>query len=309
MNHRLLVYLLGLGVILAIVAGGVYWQWPGAMPFLGPPPAEADDNDHDGGFLDKFKIAWDPSAVNTEIALGERETIRTSFTSPRHLTDVIIRVPPELEEIVQVVPKEFNRVRRGETVPVDIIASVPGDAIPGPKVGLIRLFREVRVGRKTFVLPLILARPLRVSVLVTVVPLPPDPGDSGKATLEGIDSDGDGVRDDVQRYIALTYPTSGRTRLALRQHAQAVADFVVPNQMDPSVLAQKLLDSIECLALIRPDDATSIAASLRAVVYDTPDRYRSYLSAQGGAAGLNLITRPPEEVVGACAFDINAVAD
>jgi len=34
--------------------------------------------------------------------------------------------------------------------------------------------------------------------------LPPNPGEAGKATLQGIDSDNDGVRDDIQRYIALT---------------------------------------------------------------------------------------------------------
>jgi hypothetical protein len=32
-------------------------------------------------------------------------------------------------------------------------------------------------------------------------PLPPDPGAAGKETIEGIDSDGDGVRDDIQRWI------------------------------------------------------------------------------------------------------------
>jgi hypothetical protein len=47
--------------------------------------------------------------------------------------------------------------------------------------------------------------------------LPPDPGEAGKATIEGIDSDQDGLRDDIQRYIALTYPDSEKTREALRQ--------------------------------------------------------------------------------------------
>jgi hypothetical protein len=37
-------------------------------------------------------------------------------------------------------------------------------------------------------------------------PLPPDPGPAGAIPLLGIDSDRDGIRDDVQRYIALTYP-------------------------------------------------------------------------------------------------------
>lgn len=35
--------------------------------------------------------------------------------------------------------------------------------------------------------------------------LPPDPGEAGKATLLGIDSNDNGVRDDVERAIYLTY--------------------------------------------------------------------------------------------------------
>lgn len=52
--------------------------------------------------------------------------------------------------------------------------------------------------------------------------LPPDPGEAGKQTLEGIDSDRDGVRDDVQRYIVLNYLDSAKTRAALMQYAKAV---------------------------------------------------------------------------------------
>ena len=36
--------------------------------------------------------------------------------------------------------------------------------------------------------------------------LPPDPGKAGKETPLGIDTDGDGVRDDIQRYIYFIYP-------------------------------------------------------------------------------------------------------
>jgi hypothetical protein len=34
--------------------------------------------------------------------------------------------------------------------------------------------------------------------------LPPDPGEAGLAILAGIDSDEDGVRDDVQRLLAVS---------------------------------------------------------------------------------------------------------
>jgi hypothetical protein len=65
--------------------------------------------------------------------------------------------------------------------------------------------------------------PQTLKVLITVG-LPPDPGAAGNATLAGIDSDGDGVRDDVQRYIGLTYPQSAKERAALTQAAVALED-------------------------------------------------------------------------------------
>jgi len=51
--------------------------------------------------------------------------------------------------------------------------------------------------------------------------LPPDPGEAGKATSEGIDSDKDGVRDDLQRFIVLNYAHSERTVQALRLIAKS----------------------------------------------------------------------------------------
>ena len=54
----------------------------------------------------------------------------------------------------------------------------------------------------------------------TAVNLPPDPGEEGKKTLLGIDTDGDGVRDDIQRYIYFTYPDDKKLRLGLTFYAK-----------------------------------------------------------------------------------------
>lgn len=48
------------------------------------------------------------------------------------------------------------------------------------------------------------------------VVLPPDPGESGKATLAGIDSNNDGVRDDLEREIVYMYPKNEEVRRVLR---------------------------------------------------------------------------------------------
>ena len=51
--------------------------------------------------------------------------------------------------------------------------------------------------------------------------LPPDPGERGKQTLRGIDADGDGLRDDVQRFIVLNWGFSERAVAALGAIARA----------------------------------------------------------------------------------------
>jgi hypothetical protein len=50
---------------------------------------------------------------------------------------------------------------------------------------------------------------------------PPDPGEEGKKTLAGVDSDHDGIRDDVQRWIYARYPTDKKKQKALTQLAQS----------------------------------------------------------------------------------------
>ena len=48
-----------------------------------------------------------------------------------------------------------------------------------------------------------------------------------KATVEGLDIDNDGVRDDIQRYIDATYPNSPEKRAALKQIAIAGQQMMV----------------------------------------------------------------------------------
>jgi hypothetical protein len=54
--------------------------------------------------------------------------------------------------------------------------------------------------------------------------LPPDPGRAGKTTIEGIDSDGDCVRDDIEYFIARKFPN--REQLMLRKHLFKLAKYL-----------------------------------------------------------------------------------
>ncbi len=67
-----------------------------------------------------------------------------------------------------------------------------------------------------------------VRFAITDIPavLPPDPGEAGKQTLEGIDSDQDGVRDDLQREIVFMYPDRDEVRRVLRAMVKKQQDVI-----------------------------------------------------------------------------------
>ncbi len=108
--------------------------------------------------------------------------------------------------------------------------------------------------------------------------LPPDPGKAGKVTLAGIDVDHDGLRDDVQRWIATNYSHSEKTRAALRQKALALQAYIADGN-DP---AQARRDAVaidkasECLEAIR-SDFYYINRDFDAVVLNTYPRLKTYL--------------------------------
>ena len=65
------------------------------------------------------------------------------------------------------------------------------------------------------------------SKIIDGVKLPPDPGEEGKKTLEGIDSDKDGIRDDVQIAIYERYPSEPEKRKILFQKGKNIQDAVI----------------------------------------------------------------------------------
>jgi len=118
--------------------------------------------------------------------------------------------------------------------------------------------------------------------------LPPDPGEAGKATLEGIDSDSDGVRDDVQIAIHDRYPTDELTRNALTQQAIALQDAVVTgNSSDVNAMNQaskSVIDAIDCLheSVTNPSSELSF---LEVNVMNTPDRSQAYITFNEASSG------------------------
>jgi len=108
--------------------------------------------------------------------------------------------------------------------------------------------------------------------------LPPNPGAAGKITLAGIDSDNDGLRDDVQRWIVMTYPNSQKTRAAFRQLAvdyqNAILDVTSKAVARNNFISMQR--SMACLHYVRAD-YYDIVQSMEPSVLNTSVRSRAFL--------------------------------
>jgi len=141
--------------------------------------------------------------------------------------------------------------------------------------------------------------------------LPPDPGEAGKVTLAGIDSDGNGVRDDVQRYIALTYPNSERTRAGLTQYAKEAQQALLDADDEETSItnARNRQRALECLRYILGgvDAASIIREELTAEFLNTDARSRAWIVADGQLSGQIFRGTPIAERKAQCSFDPDAM--
>jgi hypothetical protein len=140
--------------------------------------------------------------------------------------------------------------------------------------------------------------------------LPPDPGKAGKATLAGIDSDKDGVRDDVQRWIAINYPNSQKTRAALTQIAKAKQMILLNAANATKARANALVadNAAYCLTYVREQilglagsDAYNIKGELRAIYLNTYIRTKAWLQYDSHLGGMFFTI--PQDLKQGCAFN------
>ncbi|MBA2549231.1 MAG: hypothetical protein H0V16_12360 [Burkholderiaceae bacterium] len=99
-------------------------------------------------------------------------------------------------------------------------------------------------------------------------------------TIAGIDADGDGVRDDVQRYIAENWGHSERAIRALTNIAKARQAAVIAgdsvSREEAQALAQPMLNAGSCY-ILAGDQALKDTQALQKVAYkvmNTPERFK-----------------------------------
>ncbi|MFC1844141.1 hypothetical protein ACFLZ5_05065 [Thermodesulfobacteriota bacterium] len=141
--------------------------------------------------------------------------------------------------------------------------------------------------------------------------LPPDPGEAGMATLEGIDSDQDGIRDDIQRYIALTYPDSQKTRAALRQFTLAFHTAILESPDKENALnnTEDIHRAQECLWYIHSRNSIKISDFLMAEFLNTIERSKAYIEYNRKLSGSVFGSKDLDEYKSSCIFDPDIMED
>lgn len=251
----------------------------------------------------KPTIEWDPEKLEIRQSQGTTQTYTLNVSFSKNATDVIARVVPSLEQWVSVSPVSFGDISAGEDIELEIIVSIPSGENPVNRGGVVQL----RGGKKQKNL----AKPLPIDL--TIIPetsdgLPPDPGEAGKETLLGIDSDLDGVRDDIQRYIVLTYPDQHNLQNALFQVSRTYQRMLDPDLISGTEqdVANQVSKDIECLYYVNEDNAHKVLLSLRAETLNTYERSKKYLAYDKNLSGktFSLSRLPLSEHFKLCDFEI-----
>lgn len=138
--------------------------------------------------------------------------------------------------------------------------------------------------------------------------LPPDPGESGKTTLNGVDTNNNGIRDDVEIYIAANFGDSKKNQEGLNQLAGSIQQGIASTTVQQSVLAaNNFTRSMECLSYIDPDNQTW--KSVQAIAVNTPERIEAWLQYQTRISGKVFPVRLKSEWKSSCSFNPDALSN
>ena len=239
-------------------------------------------------FAGDKEVVWTPGQVSTTAVWGHTSTSSVSFVSDKNLNKVAVLIDPKLKPYLSVTPLSVGKVDKGRTALLTLTISAPPNTPPQVLTGTIELTKE---GKKVF-------DSLPVMLSIEPVVLPPDPGEAGRTTLAGIDSDGDGVRDDIQRYIALTYWDQSGVAAGLRQEAVLTQAAIEHSESKEMALqySDQLDRSTNCLRFRIADlnKVVKMEDSLLSEILNTDERSRAYIrydSHLGGIFPVNLVPK------------------
>lgn len=249
----------------------------------------------------KLPIVWTPFQAVEFILPNDSKQVTLTFRANQNINNVNLFLTPALKGIVLVSPSNFPQLSAGRTY--QIVMTLNSSSVSQVKYEGTLHLRDATIGN-TYPLP------ISITVVVHNESVPPDPGEAGKQTLEGIDSDNDGVRDDIQRWIVVNYLDSEKRRAALRQYVKIDQFFLV--DADDKALSRMHAEerqraSICAYYVFDFEDAVIAKDKIRAQLLNTEERSRAYLKADSQLGGTSSLVFQDDEYKAQCSFDPDAM--
>jgi uncharacterized protein YuzB (UPF0349 family) len=153
--------------------------------------------------------------------------------------------------------------------------------------------------------------PINVGDIFFVIPidhpsLPAAPGLNGEKTLLGVDSDGDGIRDDVYRYIVKEYWDKPHVEFIFLNAAKSIQN-IAKNKSNPDYVISeydKLITIRRCADSLFQDSNIKYS-NFKSTVYNTPLRIITLMTTQGHLAGKSYTGMDPSEYHTICKNILN----
>jgi hypothetical protein len=99
------------------------------------------------------KITWIPSQISETVSPKQSKSVTVSFTSSENISNIAVRVVPEIQPFLHVEPSAFSSFKPGGAVTVTLIIAPSADAPLGTFDGTIQL-KSTGKSSKTFAKPL-----------------------------------------------------------------------------------------------------------------------------------------------------------
>lgn len=265
------------------------------------------------------RVSWQPEQlIPYSIAPGEsREfvvTLKHTGFLPIPTQQLQVVAEGNAASFVTIAQPSWPPVlKRGNTVDVKLRVTAPTGTPLSVERGELLIKRILPNGK----IKEVLFGTLPMELTFSIIPLPPDPGEAGKADLLGIDVDQDGVRDDINRYIVFNFPDSEKKREGLKQSARSLNAYLRDREDKAKTRENAINDkSLDCLGYIFNDDldtAFKTDDEMIAQFLNTPERSRAQRRADGQMGGYVSDNSPSSERLArqkaACAFDVDSLSN
>lgn len=251
----------------------------------------------------RLPLVWTPKQVVEFVQPNITKTVSVTFKTNTNLNNVTFFTTPALRGVVSVNPRSYSSITANTLYTVSLTIN-PGSVSQSKYEGTVHLKDSMNYATN--------ALPLPVMVVVHNEPVPSDPGEAGKQTLEGIDSDNDGVRDDLQRWIVLNYYWSQKRVASLRQYIGVNEEFLI-DAGDKQLSIKHSQDrerAIECADYVFGlSEMIKATDELKSQLLNTEARSKAYIKANSQLGGTFSLRILPSQRKDQCKFNPDLVVN